>query len=530
MGQRYFRITAITFLILILLGLSNVRAEKRFADESKQLNQQISDLKRQGRFKDAIPLAQRALKSEEDWRGQLPESPLFWIFEESVVMAMRNLAGLYYAIDDHGQAVSLMERAQKMEVNNGKSLSVHALGDPLAPAYNREQDLIPELRSNVDVNISLSLTATGSRAKALGLTEVLQYKSQRLNARSRVAQSLPHSDRTQALLANSTQELSAILFRGPSDDHTIGLHNYFTRLGPLAGFLEEVGRHELTGQNTKDKNKIDFTVFQVDSERVRKNLPANGVLVEWFRYRPFDPKAKEESTRWGEPHYAAYVLKPTSDVVGFDLGAAQPIDALVTKFREALDKGHNVTNVTIDGEDVTYREVARSLFNKLIAPLESHLGPSEQLLLSPDGALNLIPFAALLDKDGRYLIQRYEEITYLLSGADLLHMANKSIARDGPVVVANPSYGLATSKTVAVAPNPNGTLPPKLDSSRLTFSPLDGVEAEGIAVALLLDLDDTHVLLGNKATETRLMGLHGPKILHLGPVNTNASYQRLTRN
>jgi CHAT domain-containing protein len=82
-------------------------------------------------------------------------------------------------------------------------------------------------------------------------------------------------------------------------------------------------------------------------------------------------------------------------------------------------------------------------------------------------------------------------------------------------VVANPDYGQATSRTAPVAPSLNVTFPPELDRSGLTFLPLDGVAAEGIALGFLLELDDTHVLIGNKATETRLKGLHGPKILHL---------------
>lgn len=35
-------------------------------------------------------------------------------------------------------------------------------------------------------------------------------------------------------------------------------------------------------------------------------------------------------------------------------------------------------------------------------------------MLSPDGALNLLPFAALLDEHGEYLAQRFE-LTYLTS-------------------------------------------------------------------------------------------------------------------
>jgi hypothetical protein len=35
---------------------------------------------------------------------------------------------------------------------------------------------------------------------------------------------------------------------------------------------------------------------------------ADAVLIEWFRYGPFDQK-KDEKMRWGAPRYVAYVLR-----------------------------------------------------------------------------------------------------------------------------------------------------------------------------------------------------------------------------
>ncbi len=495
MSQRYFPISAIALLIVMLLCLSNVSAEEGSIKDVAWLEKQVLELKWQGRYKDAIPLAQRALEVTEKVRGRDSHDTL---------VALRNLAMLYYAIDDYTQAVRLLERVQQSEENMSSS-TIPTLGyiDSMRQIYMSERDSMPERKPNVDVNVSLSLTATDPRAKALGLTAVLQYKGRVLSTRARRRGALILPD---PLIADLTQEYSAMIFRGLGDlprnefQQQMARVNYMQRLAIVTSMLMRLPKYPTTLLHPLEK---DSNPSYVDSERVQKFLPANGVLVEWFHYRPFDAKAVEETARWGAPHYAAYVLKPTGDVVAFDLGAAQPIDDLVTKLREALK---NATSGPI------YGEAAKNLFDKLIKPLDIHLTQSEQLLLSPDGALSLIPFSALLDKDGRYLIQRYE-ITYLIGGSDLLGMTDKSIARDGPVVVASPNYG--TSRTAPVAPSLNVRLPPELDRSGLKFLPLDGVAAEGAALGLLLKLDDTHVLTGNNATETRLMGLHGPKILHL---------------
>ncbi|MET4258254.1 CHAT domain-containing protein [Bradyrhizobium sp. S3.12.5] len=66
-------------------------------------------------------------------------------------------------------------------------------------------------------------------------------------------------------------------------------------------------------------------------------------------------------------------------------------------------------------------------------PLQSSLSLSgiNRLLLSPDGALNLLPFAPLIDEHGEYVAQRFE-LTYLTSGRDLLRLAAPAPARGSP--------------------------------------------------------------------------------------------------
>src|SRR5260370_25942171 len=107
-------------------------------------------------------------------------------------------------------------------------------------------------------------------------------------------------------------------------------------------------------------------------------------MMEWFRYQPFGPKG--EKIGWGEPRYVAYALRREGDPAAIDLGAAQDIDKLVSDFRATLS----------DPARTSYNEAAQELFGKLIKPLQSSLSGINQLLLAPDGLLNLVPFAALI--------------------------------------------------------------------------------------------------------------------------------------
>jgi len=59
-----------------------------------------------------------------------------------------------------------------------------------------------------------------------------------------------------------------------------------------------------------------------------------------------------------------------------------------------------------NGQDQNWRAASRQLYDLLIKPIEGQLGEGSLLAVVPDGALRSLPFAVLLDGQGRYLVQR----------------------------------------------------------------------------------------------------------------------------
>ena len=108
----------------------------------------------------------------------------------------------------------------------------------------------------------------------------------------------------------------------------------------------------------------------------------------------------------------------------------QAIDDLVAELRQAL--------AASDGD---YKGPAKTLYTRTIGKLASALGEARQILIAPDGALNLIPFGALIDGDGKHLIERWS-FTYLSSGRDLLRLGESLDSKQGPVIVADPRFDL----------------------------------------------------------------------------------------
>lgn len=144
-------------------------------------------------------------------------------------------------------------------------------------------------------------------------------------------------------------------------------------------------------------------------EGIQAAIPADTALLEFAVYRRFNPKAATNSEAHGEHRYAAFVIKTDGVPRAFDLGAAVTLDASVDALRQALR----------DPKRGDVETLARTVDGRVLAPLREAAGPVSRLLISPDGALNLIPFEALVDREGKYAIERYA-ITYLTSGRDLL--------------------------------------------------------------------------------------------------------------
>jgi CHAT domain-containing protein len=219
-------------------------------------------------------------------------------------------------------------------------------------------------------------------------------------------------------------------------------------------------------------------------------------------YRPFNAKATKPNEYWGTPHYIAYVLHSTGEPKWVDLGEAAPINQAVEDFRKAL-RFPLSSNV---------KPVARTLDEKLMQPVRKLLGNTRTVLLSPDSQLNLIPFAALVDENNRYLVENYS-ITYLSSGRDLLRLQNPTKSSSAPVLIANPDYDNPGNSSVPVATTRSTLNQRSTDLAQLQVGPLPGTAMEAEAIAPMLP--GVTLLTGSQATENALKQLQSPKILHI---------------
>lgn len=171
----------------------------------------------------------------------------------------------------------------------------------------------------------------------------------------------------------------------------------------------------------------------------------------------------------------------------------------------------------MDSQGADVKQLARAVDERVMRPVRKLLGGTKRVFLSPDGALNLVPFAALVDEQNRYLVESYS-FTYLTSGRDLLRLQVHAENKSNPVVIANPLFEEGEKSAVAQTQ----TVEQAIDALRsrrsinftsMTFSPLPGTAGEAVGINAVLP--KALLLTQAKATESALKGVSGPLILHI---------------
>jgi CHAT domain-containing protein/Tfp pilus assembly protein PilF len=419
--------------------------------------------------------------------------------------SLTNLALVYLGKGDHANAEPLHHRAAEVQEHN----LIQIL---LAGSEQQKQLYLNTLSRDTYVLVSLSTRAipTSERAARLALTVILQRKGRVLDATAEQISMLRRRASPQA------RQLLDQLLATRAQLATLQV-NENIKLSPeqrrveIARLEDEAERLE----STISSHSAEFRaqIQPITLAGVQEALPSDSALIEFFIYQPLDAKAKPNE-RFGKPRYVAYVLKHEGAPKFVELGEADQIDRAVTTWRAALG----------DEQRADAKRLARALDELVMRPVRGLLTETRRLVISPDGALNLIPFAALVDEQNEYLVKNYA-ISYLTSGRDLLRLQVARASKQAPLVVADPDFN-APASSQAAAERGQGTKQPSsgAQSSPSSSAPLaslaqfqlerlPGTAAEARALKTLLP--EAVVLTGKQATEAALKQATAPRLLHI---------------
>ena len=442
-----------------------------------------------GDYQRALETHSRALRIWENAAG---------LYQQATLLSLGNIAKTYTAIGDIANAVAFQQRTDRvLERQLALNLAVGSERQKLA--------FVRGMAERTDRTISLHLNRAPGNAdvSALAALVVLQRKGRVLDAmtdafaavRQRVT-----DDGDQALLdqlKTATAQLARVALSVPGQQRQDERQRSIREL--------EARKEELEAELSDHNAEFRAQMQPVTVDAVQAVMPEDAALIEFAVFRPFDPRAERNADAYGPAHYAAYVIRKHVAPAGVDLGIVATIDPAIDALREALS----------DPNKPGLKSRARGVDEALMRRLRPYLGGATRLLISPDGNLNRVPFEALVDEQGRYLIERYA-VSYLTSGRDLLRMQVPHHSRSASVILADPFFGEPPPKPdargeAAAAQRRSVTTAAAL--STLYFAPLSGTADEARAIKALFP--EAALITGRRATKETLQQVAAPRILHI---------------
>jgi len=247
---------------------------------------------------------------------------------------------------------------------------------------------------------------------------------------------------------------------------------------------------------------------QVSADQLLANLEADDAFVDYLYYEDQEKKPKM---------LALVISDVESRCIGFftchkkvlkliSLGDIGPIREAVTFLREIIQDEY------AEPEDLTM--AAQDAYTQIYAPIYEAVKGHKNLFVVPEDALYLLPYDAMMDGDGKYLIES-QAIRVLSSGVDLV-AENGDTKSDELMIVAGPDY-FVQQNAVKHSSGRRGALAVNAKGLRgLSFEPLDGAEAEGKNIQKMYT-KKTVIYTQKGAAEAVLHNQTGvpPKILHI---------------
>ncbi len=521
-GEKAGEAKALSGLGLTYLDLGNFERSIDYQQKSLQIFQQIGDklgesksltnlgnvYNTQKNYSEALEIYQKSLKIAQDIQD--PNS-------EAIVLG--NIGIVYQELGDYPQALDYQQRrltiARKLGDRGGESIALNNLGNIYSDRKDYEQGIKYQRQS---LNIVREINDRVGETKSLnnigfGLLKLERFAEAEtmLRAAMKVKESLRAS-----LGKDDRNKVS--LFETQSATYRLLQQTLIAQSQPEAALeIAERGRSrafvELLAARLSDKttpeNYAPPTIAQI--KQIAK--AANATLVEYAIIND----DFEEQGKWNsrESQLFIWVIQPTGKVdfrqvdltpLWWEKNLSLP--DLVANSREALGvRGRGGIAVEAIASAPNPAERLQQLHQLLIAPIAELLpkNPRDRVIFFPHKSLFLVPFPALPDATGKYLIEKHTIIT--APSIQVLDFTRQQRQR-----IANSSSTSNLERAVIVGNPTMPSIPPQIGEPPEPLNSLPGAEEEAKAIAQLLK---TAALIGKQANKsTVLQQMTKAKLIH----------------
>ena len=513
--------------VLLALGLWILACPASSAedDDPDALNQQVSQLIEQGKYREAIPIAERAVGVSKRALG--PE-------HRETADALNNLGFLFQRIGDYAKAEPPYQEALRIRRK--------VLG-PEDPDTATCLDNLAYFEFDLGrIDEATAFARQGSATELTILSKIFSFTSEE----QRLAyldifhpySLFPFLKGTETDLAAAVLRYKGVVLDSIVEDRLLAEASQGTEDQKLLEQLNldkrQLGElllqpsQKLSAETNQQVEALEGEVEKIESqlaqhvaglgqarralgvslEQVQPAIPNDGALIEYLRFSGYLGKGK-----W-EPCYGAIVLFSKGAPLWIPLGKAKEIEHLVRRYGSLVRGSPQEDELSAN---------LQALYEALWAPIGQALpSQTKKIIISPDGQLNFISFATLLTRDQQFLAQIYD-VQYVASGRDLLRELKPSTVKE-VMLFANPDFGLASTAMLAKAEHRSSDGgsksirgSEKREIEDWSFGSLEGTQKErDELIKKFVGWGWTPTdFIAKEATKEALLKIHSPYILHL---------------
>jgi CHAT domain-containing protein len=250
---------------------------------------------------------------------------------------------------------------------------------------------------------------------------------------------------------------------------------------------------------------------------VREMLPPGSALIAFLRYDSTTFVSSSVKRTRMVPSYIALVLGTDNETTQMvPLGSAASIEQAVAAWRDQVGGQAIANGVPAAEAERTYRLAGARLRQRLWDPLTDRIRGASQVFIVPDGAINLVSFAALPSGASRYLVEDGPTVHYLSTERDLVPTTAIASGR-GLLAVGGPAFDQRVDAPVATSARRSGCA----TLGYVHFDDLPGSRNEAADITRIWSAmggaaNDAKLLSGPGATETAVkQGAVGRRVVHL---------------
>ena len=436
----------------------------------------------------------------------------------STAKSYLNISGTYGYLGDHSKSYQFAKIAFTNFLNNRKNnFSVLSTQQKtlflksnenyidflLASSFHYFVDLI---KSNKSQSVAVTLKQTTTN-------DWLAYKGSVLDSENRLLQ-LAKTSKNPSVKESYTALVAAKRLYGqlsqslPESADKVEQWN-----AKLTAQTDKIAQLEQTIIKLDPRFKDEKDLQVVNTQEIAKSLGSDSLYIDFAK------------TNAG---YYLFTIdhQNTTSFNAYNPADSAAIDEAIIAFQTkmgAISSDQKLINQADDTTKQTLGKLYKLLFTKeLLAKLTDKIS----LIISPDGALRLLPFEALFNEaDNEYLIES-TDIRYITSGKELVRLLrqnkDQTSNQNKAVLFANPDFGGKPSKQSADARGSDQIVTPNTHESRTltlleslqpNFKSLPGTQKEVDAIAKEIPHDA--IKKGNDANEAYLLEVKQPNILHL---------------